>query len=202
MADELIDIYDSEMNLLGVAMKSQAEEEGLWRKIFHCWIVDGDKVWLQLRGKNKKLYPHLLDVSADGHLLAGETAKQAGARKIEEELGLEVEEKEFEKLFTYKLVENGGQTRAFCPTYVLKSRWKPADVLMQPGEVDGVYEAKIEDLIELFEDEKQEIIIRGVCLKEYTPAERTVSKKDFAPHGENFYLKIFTTLERIVNRDL
>ena len=39
MADELIDIYDSEMNLLGVAMKSQAHDEGLWHKVFHCWIV-------------------------------------------------------------------------------------------------------------------------------------------------------------------
>ena len=29
MADELIDIYDSEMNLLGTAMKSQADNESL-----------------------------------------------------------------------------------------------------------------------------------------------------------------------------
>ena len=36
MADEMIDIYDSEMNMLGIALKSQAHKEGLWHKVFHC----------------------------------------------------------------------------------------------------------------------------------------------------------------------
>ena len=43
MADELIDIYDSEMNLLGVALKSQAHQEGLWHKAGHCWIITEDR---------------------------------------------------------------------------------------------------------------------------------------------------------------
>ncbi len=39
MADELIDIFDENMNLLGTAMKSQAHREGLWHKTFHCWLA-------------------------------------------------------------------------------------------------------------------------------------------------------------------
>ena len=39
MADEIIDIYDSNMNHLGTAPRSQAHKEGLWHKAFHCWIV-------------------------------------------------------------------------------------------------------------------------------------------------------------------
>ncbi|MFR3313045.1 MAG: hypothetical protein ACLTT2_02255 [Alphaproteobacteria bacterium] len=42
MADELIDIYDENMNHLGTAMKSQAHREGLWHRVFHCWIVNKD----------------------------------------------------------------------------------------------------------------------------------------------------------------
>ncbi len=34
MADELIDIYDENMNFLGTAPKSQAHKEGLWHMIF------------------------------------------------------------------------------------------------------------------------------------------------------------------------
>ncbi len=65
MADELIDIFDENMNLLGTAMKSQAHREGLWHKTFHCWLArknDEGKimVWLQLRNKDKSI----LDVSA------------------------------------------------------------------------------------------------------------------------------------------
>lgn len=202
MADELIDIYDSEMNLLGTAMKSQAHREGLWHKAFHCWIVDGDKVWLQLRGKDKNLYPGLLDISAAGHLGTGETAKQAGIREIEEELGLTVQEEDFAKLFTYRLVEDTADmcVREFCPTYVLKSLWKLNDTVMQPEEVDGVFEAKISDLIELFGGDTATVKIKGFLRGGKSSVERSVKVEDFVPHGQNYYLKIFTTLDRLTDR--
>mgnify|MGYP000375304950 CR=1 FL=1 len=52
MADELIDIFDENMNLLGTALKSQAHREGLWHKTFHCWLARKNDegrvmVWLQ-----------------------------------------------------------------------------------------------------------------------------------------------------------
>ncbi|MBQ8661359.1 MAG: NUDIX domain-containing protein [Alphaproteobacteria bacterium] len=202
MADELIDIYDSEMNLLGTAMKSQAHDEGLWHKTFHCWIVDGDKVWLQLRGKGKKLYPGLLDISVAGHLGTGETAKGAGVREIEEELGLAVCEDDFCKLFTCRLAEDTAdmRIREFCPTYVLKSRWKLSDVIMQPEEVDGIFAAKISEMTELFGGDIKDVKIKGFLRDSSRPAERTVAAADFAPHGENYYLKIFSTLERYTEK--
>ena len=93
MADEMIDIYDSEMNLLGVAMKSQAHKEGLWHKAFHCWIISEDgNIWLQLRGADKQLYPNLLDISCAGHIQVGESVKLGGLRELEEELGLQLKE--------------------------------------------------------------------------------------------------------------
>lgn len=202
MADEVIDIYDSEMNLLGTAMKSQAYREGLWHKAFHCWIVDGDKVWLQLRGKDKNLYPGLLDISAAGHLGTGETAKQAGVREIEEELGLTVREEDFTKLFTYRLVEDTPDmfVREFCPTYVLKSAWNLKDVIMQPDEVDGVFEARISDLIALFGGDEPSVTIRGYVRGSTQPAERSVKVENFVPHGQNYYLKIFSTLDRLSDK--
>lgn len=197
MADELIDIYDSDMNLLGTAMKSQAHTEGLWHKAFHCWIVDGGKVWLQLRGADKALYPNLLDISCAGHIGAGETAKQGGIRELEEELGLEVKETDFTKLFTYTLAEDvcGMCNREFCPTYALNSRWKLEDVMMQAEEVDGVYEAKISDLIALFGEDVKEISLSGIHRLRGKEA-KTVGIEAFCPHGKNYYLKAFNTLER------
>ena len=61
MADELIDIFDEDMNLLGTAMKSQAHREGLWHKTFHCWLVQKTAsgkimLWLQLRNHTKDIF--------------------------------------------------------------------------------------------------------------------------------------------------
>ncbi len=202
MDDELIDIYDSEMNLLGTAMKSQAHNEGLWHKAVHCWITDGDKVWLQQRGKAKKVYPGLLDISAAGHLGTGETAKEAGIREIEEEFGLSVCKDDFSKLFTCRLAEDtaGVRIREFCPTYVLKSRWKLSDVIMQPEEVDGIFEAKISEMIELFGGDVDVVKIEGFLRGNSQLVERTATAADFAPHGNNYYLKIFSTLERYAEK--
>ena len=199
MADELIDIYDSDMNLLGTAMKSQAYQEGLWHKVFHCWILDGDKVWLQLRGKNKRIYPALLDVSAAEHIAAGETAKQAGIREIEEELGLEVREDELEKLFTYKMVRDTEdmRLRLFNQTYVLKSRQPLSELKLQPAEVDGVFAAKISDLIELFCGDVAQIRVKGYEREPYAETERLVGVDDFVPNDARYYLKVFTTLDRM-----
>lgn len=92
MADELIDIFDENMNLLGTALKSQAHREGLWHKTFHCWLARKNDegrvmVWLQLRNKDKSIYPDMLDVSAAGHVKSGEEVKD-GYREVTEELGL------------------------------------------------------------------------------------------------------------------
>ena len=203
MADELIDIYDENMNHLGTAMKSQAHREGLWHKAFHCWIISGNKVWLQLRGKNKNLYPELLDISAAGHLGAGEEAKQAGIREIREEIGLEVSEEQLVKLFTYRLAEDtpAMKVREFCPTYLLETEKKLSELVMQPEEVDGIYEASVSDMVKLFGHKTESVKINGwerqdngVSLEEI----RNVSIDSFVPHGEAYFLKIMSALERYV----
>ncbi|HLC47251.1 MAG TPA: NUDIX domain-containing protein [Candidatus Nanoarchaeia archaeon] len=92
MADELIDICDESNNLTGVKkMKSEAHKEGLWHRTAHIWIYNPKgEILLQLRAKDKELYPDMWDISAAGHIAAGEDASTAGVREIQEEIGLEV----------------------------------------------------------------------------------------------------------------
>jgi 8-oxo-dGTP pyrophosphatase MutT (NUDIX family) len=89
--DELIDIFDAERRPLGTALRGRAHREGLWHQTFHCWIVRRDErgVFLifQRRGPHKDIFPNLLDVSAAGHLAAGEAVAD-GVRELAEELGL------------------------------------------------------------------------------------------------------------------
>lgn len=204
MADELIDIYDSEMNLLGVAMKSQAHDEGLWHKVFHCWIVSEDgNVWLlQHGGADKNLDTGLLDISCAGHLQVGETAKAGGLRELEDKFGLHLKEHNLVKMYTQKIIfDEPYHNREFCPTYLYRTQTKLFDLKLQPEETDGIYQADIQELADLFFDDVKKITVSGIkrTAKGYKENKRTVTKTDFYPHGDRFYQKAFTTLLRFID---
>ena len=140
MADELIDIFDENMNLLGTALKSQAHREGLWHKTFHCWLARKNDegrvmVWLQLRNKDKSIYPDMLDVSAAGHVKSGEEVKD-GYREVTEELGLSLQKDDLVKMFTTREVYQEGEVynREFEVLYMAVVDNLLAKVRLQPEE--------------------------------------------------------------------
>ena len=205
MPDELIDIYDENMNLLGQATKSQAHREGLWHRTFHCWIIkkspDGRPlVWLQLRGKHKEQYPNLLDISSAGHLRTGETPKD-GIREIEKELGLKIDVDKLTKIFTRRLTLDipGIINREFCATYLLETDKKLSDLVMQPEEVDGIAEADVEDMINLFNGKVKNIYISGLMRNDdgtISPRSGAVTVNELGPHAHDYYLKVMNTVKR------
>lgn len=203
MDEELIDIYDSEMNLLGVATKNQAHQEGMWHKATHCWIISEDgNIWLQLRGSEKQLYPNFFDVSCTGHIQVGETAKQGCLRELEKELGLVLKEDVLNKMFTHTLVfDIPYHNREFCPTYLYKTQRKISDLKLYPKEVDGVFEADIQDLLDLFFEDVKTITIKGIkrLSNGYKTEERNISINDFCPHGNKYYQKVFTAIQRFID---
>lgn len=205
MADELIDIYDENMNFLGTAPKSQAHKEGLWHMTFHCWIVkkasDGHhRIWLQLRSKEKDCYPSLLDTSAAGHLRSGEKPKD-GIREVEEEIGLQIPPDNLTKLFTDKKIapENNCE---FAHTYLFETDKNISNLKLQAEEVDGIVEASVDDLINLFNRKVEKVFVTGLMKNEenqYLPHTGFVTAADFVPHGDNYYLKVMTTIKRFCN---
>lgn len=205
MADELIDYYDENMNHLGTVMKSQAHKEGLWHYAFHCWVVkrstDGNhKIWLQLRSKNKDWYPNLLDISAAGHLQAGETAKD-GIREIEEELGLKADFDKLTKLFTHTSANdsNGIMNREFNPTYLLETDKELKDLKLQKEEVDGIFEVFLEDMSNLINGKVSNIYVSGLKINEdgkYIPHTGSVPIERLAPYDIKYYQKVLQTIKR------
>ncbi|MBI2148326.1 NUDIX domain-containing protein [Candidatus Woesearchaeota archaeon] len=96
MADELIDICDENNNFLNVKkMKSEAHKNGLWHRASHIWIYNSKgEILLQLRAKEKLLYPDMWDISAAGHISAGEDPFTSGLREVEEEIGLKLKKED------------------------------------------------------------------------------------------------------------
>jgi len=56
---------------------------------------------LQLRAKNKKLFPNKWDVSVGGHISAGEEPLTTAVRETKEELGLEISREDLVFVLTY-----------------------------------------------------------------------------------------------------
>jgi len=83
MADELIDIYDENDKTLNLKkMKSEAHKNGLWHRAASVCIYNSHgEFLLQLRAKDKDLFPNMWDVSAAWHISAGEDPTIAAIRK-------------------------------------------------------------------------------------------------------------------------
>ena len=62
----------------------------------------------------------------------------------------------------------------------------------------NMYVDEIGSWIDLFNGDVAKIKISGYTRSSRKKVERSVGVKDFAPHGERYYLKVFTTLERVV----
>lgn len=207
MKDDIIDIYDENMNYLGTASRSQAHREGLWHKAFHCWIVkrspDRDhKVWLQLRGVYAN-HPNLLDISAAGHLKSGETPKD-GIKHIEEELGLKVDFDKLTKLFTETHVYISDQyiNHEFNPTYLLETNKELSELKLAPGEVGGIFEVSVKDLYNLFNNKVSQIYSQGYALNhmgDLKPQTGSVNLKNFVAHDLKYYQKVISTIQNYFN---
>lgn len=142
MADELIDICDENNNLLGIQkMKSEAHRTGLWHRAAHVWVYNSKgEILLQLRAKGKSLFPSMWDVSAAGHISAGEEPIVSALRETKEEIGLLVR-KEYLELF--KIVKWQGifrqiNNKEFYYVYLFKYDKGIADLKIQEEEVETI----------------------------------------------------------------
>ncbi|HEY6892867.1 MAG TPA: NUDIX domain-containing protein, partial [Rhodanobacteraceae bacterium] len=71
--------------------KPDIHRDGDWHRAAHIWILSRDgRFLIQRRSLRKDNNPGLWDVSAAGHLSAGESAIDAAVRETFEELGLTI----------------------------------------------------------------------------------------------------------------
>lgn len=177
MGDELIDIYDSKNRPLNEKkMKSEAHRKGLWHRVAHVWIYNSNKeIMLQLRAKDKEVYPNMWDISVAGHISAGEKEIVSAMREIEEEIGLKIKESELQLLNirNVQFTTNTTINNEIIYLYLLK------------------YDGNIKQL-KIQEEELQEI--KFFKLKELEKQLKETPDK-FTPYGNYFY----EIIERIRN---
>lgn len=149
--EEYIDILTEEGKPTNEqALKSAAHRLGLWHASAQIWIVNSAKqVLLQKRASCKDSYPNLWDISVAGHLSAGDTAKQAAIREIQEEIGLQIDEQELrflKKVKRSKIPKKGFLDNEYNYLFVVKKDFEITNLVLQKEEVKVVKWIAINEL--------------------------------------------------------
>lgn len=86
---ECLEITDERDRPLMVMPIAQARRQPLRHRVVLVMLYDAEgRIYLQKRAANKRLYPGRWDLSATGHVLAGESREDAALRELREELGI------------------------------------------------------------------------------------------------------------------
>ncbi len=204
-AEELFDIYDDNMNFLGVKPRSQVHRDGDWHRSFHCWVfyreASGDDYMLmQRRAPDKDIFPNYFDISVGGHLSAGETLEQA-AREIDEELGLHVA---FSDLIPVGLRIAAGKPspdttdREFNHIFFLIHE-QPLDQYAPNDEVSGLAVIRIDDALALCAGETDTLSARYARYDPYREEILTLGVTDFVPDRDYYWYRALIAARRCLN---
>ncbi len=161
---EMITAYDRHMEPLGDYPRSYVHYNAFWHRVVQCWIIgvsqEGVRVYLQRRSYEKRSNPGKYDITAGGHVMAGEENRIAMARELREETGIIVSPESFLEVGQYP--EISGRDREMASIYVSIQ----GDPPFRPGpEVTYMVSADLEDFYCLCEGKVSDIPV--------TPAIRT-----------------------------
>lgn len=201
---EYIDVYDANLAHIGVDERLAAHRSGKWHKTFHCWIVTselGGALLFQRRSATMKNFPGLLDVSAAGHLEAGETIED-GIREVVEELGIPILMDHL-KFAGYRVEvadqENGQLNREYQAVFLGIVNHSLMQYRPQKEEVSALLWMPIADGMRFFAGEILEIKLQGIeigaggTVKEINVV---VSIQNFLPRIQRYYLAALINAER------
>jgi isopentenyldiphosphate isomerase len=127
--------------------RKEVHRDGDWHRAVHAWIMNSaGELLIQRRAPEKESNPHKWDVSAAGHVSAGETSLEAVVKETREELGVDLPATAFRHLFT---VRQSAHHRSgtfidneFHDVYLIQTDLSLAAFTVQPGEVAELrYEA-------------------------------------------------------------
>jgi isopentenyldiphosphate isomerase len=204
---ENIDIFDADLRPRGQKERRAAHFDGDWHKTFHLWVVgglQGGSVLYQWRSHEMENFPDMLDVSAAGHVLAGESV-ELGIREAEEELGIKFDSEKLHDLgYRVEVADqtNGQRNREYQAVHMAKVDKPIADFNPQVEEVSGLYWIGLAEGMELFTGKRETVtgsgIIYDASAREWKPSEREFNRDRFLPRIQNYYLTAHIMAERLL----
>ncbi|MCK5907314.1 MAG: NUDIX domain-containing protein [Flavobacteriales bacterium] len=148
---ECIDIVDEYGSFTGeVLEKEEAHSLGKWHVTAHVWIYNSKgEILFQKRALTKSTFPGLWDISVAGHISAGETVEVGAYREVLEEIGLDIDISDLEKIFVFKESHYhksmNWYNNEFHHVFLYKFDGSISDLILQKEEVDDVRFLSISD---------------------------------------------------------
>ena len=156
------DIYDENRQLTGrVHRRGRPWKAGEFGLVVCVWVHNGRGSLLLTRRAPEKSFAGTWENSG-GAAKAGETSRGAIARELYEETGIQAAEEEFELLSTTR------DKNMFYDHYCLRRDVPLAQIVLLPGETDGVRWASFDEVHELIRTRKICAIIAEQFLHEET----------------------------------
>jgi isopentenyldiphosphate isomerase len=191
--EEYIQVVNEQRVPIGVETRTVIHEKGYWHETFQCWIakkVENEVyVYLQLRSRKKKDFPHLYDISAAGHILADEIIED-GIRELKEEIGLEVAVNDLKKIgiISNEMELSNFKDREFCHVYLYIEE-EPLYFSFEDDEVEEMILVKLQDLqAMLLTNQEKEIDIYDLSMMKQT---KRLIKTLVVPHEKQYFDKVF-----------
>ncbi len=204
--DEIPDIFDDLGRHIGTKTRAAVHRDGDWHKVFNCLVVqlgrEEPAVLLQLRGTASPAFPNLLDLTAGGHLLAGEPPSMGGIRELEEELGVEVTPDDLVSLGVRRgvIVDSKGILhRELIHAFLLLDDRPLEAYRLRPGEVGGLFECSVTELLAALDAPSKSVQGNGIVIREngtMGSSRRSFTKADLVPN-DPYWITMLVMAERL-----
>lgn len=167
------DIYDENRHLTGrVHQRGTPWQPGEYGLVVCVWVYDGRGHFLLTRRAKGKSFAGTWENSG-GAVKAGETSRQAIARELFEETGIQAEPEEFE------LLDTDQDRNTFYDHYCLKRQVALKDVVLLPGETDGVQWASFGKIHWMIRTKK----ICHIIARQFYRQEKTLKMRNLPKFG-------------------
>ena len=202
---EYLDIYDENGNFLGKEERNVVHKRAFWHNTVHCWLYDFEgNIYFQRRKDKNKLY-----TTASGHVIAGETVKEAFGREIEEEIGYKIDYNDAKLIEINKFImdreEKDGsifKDRAFANVYACNFFDDLTKLDFDENELTGIVKINAKETLDVIKSEQGTIeALESFKVNNKIQIEKVKIKfLDFLVNpGETGFEKYGKVLEFIIN---
>lgn len=180
--------------------RQQAYNDGDWIGTFNLWIVTRSPepaIIYQQRSPNSPWAPNALDVSAGGHLQAGEKLTD-GLREVDEELGKQYKPSQLLSLGRKIYVghnSDGSSHNNIIDLYMVEDNSPLDSYTQQMSEVYALCVCPIAELLHAHQDDTYSFTAKGLTA-EGKPIDITVNKQLFPQNWDNYHYKIAILADR------
>jgi len=200
-SDELLDTFDDSLAAGEPTARSIVHRDGLWHSSFHCLAVrtrPPARVLLQRRKRSARSFPGLLDLTATGHLIAGEDAR-GGVRELEEEVGIVADATALVPLGRRLIVDGAGEglNREIVHAFLLPTDQPLESFDLRGRDADGLIEISVADLLRLLGDSAERAVVRELDAQGKITS-LLIGVGDLVPPVDGYWTVVAVMAERFV----